>query len=299
MKVERLTIENVQAIGRADIELGPLTVLVGPNGSGKTTALRCLKQALAGSQPTSGVVTISGHGWFSGNNPGPAPAPRPESFHQLPGPVYVRLDPSKLEAPSGLSSGPQYIFDGGEGLAGAITRLILERPELRDVVTEHLRAIVPGFQGVRSRPLGNGLFELRFDYDRFGDVSQKLVSTGTPTSLALLVLVYAERPANRTGLVALIDDPETGLHPGAQEELIRRLAAIVADDSVQIVLATHSPYVVDAAGAENVWVFGRGNDGRSFTRRLTDHPEASRSLNLLTAGEFWGAVGEDWVGKAS
>lgn len=299
MKVERLIIDNVQAIGSAEIELGALTVLVGPNGIGKTTALRCLRWAMDG-EPLSwpGTVRIRGRTWTAQLD-GRTATSDLASLNALAGPVYLRLDPSQLELTSPIPRGHRFLGDQGFGLAGAISRLILERPDLRDLVADQLRAVVPGFRAVRSRPVAPDVFELRFDFDHVADVPQNLVSTGTLTSLALLVLVHAERPANRQGLLALIDDPETGLHPGAQEELTRKLVAVAEHDEVQIVLATHSPYVVDAAGAQNVWVFGRRPDGRSVARRLTDHPDASRSLNVLTAGEFWGAVGEDWVGKAS
>ncbi len=34
--LKRIRIENYRSIGEVDVELGPLTVLVGQNGSGKT-----------------------------------------------------------------------------------------------------------------------------------------------------------------------------------------------------------------------------------------------------------------------
>ena len=39
-----MTIRNFKVLGDADIELGRSVVFVGPNNSGKTTALRCLAE---------------------------------------------------------------------------------------------------------------------------------------------------------------------------------------------------------------------------------------------------------------
>ncbi len=43
----------------------------------------------------------------------------------------------------------------------------------------------------------------------------------------------------------LIDEPETSLHPGAQTELMRYLLQKTKDKNLQIVIATHSPTIVD------------------------------------------------------
>lgn len=45
--------------------------------------------------------------------------------------------------------------------------------------------------------------------------------------------------------IILIDEVETSLHPRAQRRLIRDLAKIAALNELQIVLTTHSPYVLD------------------------------------------------------
>jgi predicted ATPase len=293
MRVSRLLVQNHGPIERAELTLGDLTVLVGPNGVGKTTTLRAIEKLANG-----GPLGRSGSGVLACGDEcvqfaGTENRSQVKTFQRWPMPVYVRLDAASTERPGPLPNGDRLIA-GDSWLAGAVTRLILERPEVHLRLVEQLRQVVPGFAQVRSRPRDGGQFELRFDFDHAPDVRQAEVSTGTLFALSLLVAT-AEGSPNRSGTVVLIDDPETGLHPGAQEELIGRLVAITAPGDVQIVLATHSPYVVDAAGAQRVYVYGRGPTG-SVARPLTDHPDAQRSLEILTAGEFWGSVGEAWVG---
>jgi predicted ATPase len=45
--------------------------------------------------------------------------------------------------------------------------------------------------------------------------------------------------------IVLIDEIETSLHPRAQRRLMRDLARIARDQELQIILTTHSPYVLD------------------------------------------------------
>jgi hypothetical protein len=36
-------------------------------------------------------------------------------------------------------------------------------------------------------------------------------------------------------------------------------------------------------------------EGISHIKRLSDHPDAKRALDVLTTGELWDAEGESWV----
>jgi predicted ATPase len=94
----------------------------------------------------------------------------------------------------------------------------------------------------------------------------------------------------------MLDDVELGLHPKAQRDLIRQLCRIQeTHPKLQILVSTHSPYVVDEFQANDVWVFAPDKEGCAVTKRLSDHPDAKRALEVLTTGEFWSAQGEPWV----
>lgn len=66
----------------------------------------------------------------------------------------------------------------------------------------------------------------------------------------------------RYGLV-LIDEIETSLHPRAQRRLIRDLAKIARDRDLQIILTTHSPYVLDELPPEARIYLMDGADGKT------------------------------------
>jgi predicted ATPase len=67
---------------------------------------------------------------------------------------------------------------------------------------------------------------------------------GEIAAAELLAAVYP-----KYGIV-LIDEIETSLHPRAQRRLIRDLAKIARDQELQLILTTHSPYVLDELPAE-------------------------------------------------
>ena len=51
---------------------------------------------------------------------------------------------------------------------------------------------------------------------------------------------------SREGSLILLDEPETSLHPGAQSAFLKFIADMVKRKKLQVVMATHSPFMVDA-----------------------------------------------------
>ena len=66
---------------------------------------------------------------------------------------------------------------------------------------------------------------------------------------------------------------------------------------LQIIMSTHSPYVIDELTPDEVCLLVPGKDGCAVSRSLSDHPNAKKALEVLTTGEFWSAEGEAWVAK--
>lgn len=64
--------------------------------------------------------------------------------------------------------------------------------------------------------------------------------------------------------IVLIDEVETSLHPRAQRRLIRDLAAICRERELQVVLTTHSPYILDELPLEARAYIMTTSEGRSI-----------------------------------
>ena len=334
--IDKVTIRAFKGIDRVELELAPVTVLVGANGSGKSSVLEgirglrafafeghateAMKLARATGRPGTFVARPSGGGpgvevgapsggtnWVVGWG---ADDPPPT----FPAVIYSAVSPRELSRPSRLSPEGVDLQPDGSGLAAHVTNLRLEFPQRFDDLVARLRRLVPAVRAVRSRSMpaharypamaqgqliddtpSGTLFQLLFDFEGAEGIPQAAVSAGTLAATYLLAQAEAARSAEA---ILLVDDVETGLHPAAQLEMMGILRELAADgDHLRVVVTTHSPYVVDAVEPSTVWVLGPGPKGGSVARRLDSHPDAKKSLEVLTAGEFWGSVGEDWVGE--
>lgn len=228
--------------------------------------------------------------------------PSPKSISQVVGQaIYLRLDPTRIKEPSPVDALPR-LFPNGYGLASVIGHLMQSEPDLHRQLTENLRHIVPTVKGIRTRRIYSHIpptgahgtaDQLLFDTADGRGVPASRQSDGTLHALALLTAFSLDESPRR---IVLLDDVETGLHPEAQRKLVDLLREIVGDGSrVQLLMTTHSPYIVDGMKPEEVWVCGRDKNKRVRVKRLSDLPNVQQALGVLTTGELWGELGEDWV----
>ena len=240
----------------------------------------------------------------------------PQGFRQAMGVVrYIKLVSKNLGEPSYSVDVPPRVELDGSRLASAVAYLKTYKEESFASVLKALQSIVPGIMNVRARPAPVRIKETQFfkiddkviphdkEHDLMGhelvfdmagaqEVPAHSVSEGTLLALALLTLLWSPDCPN----LVLLDDIEQGLHPKAQRELIAQLRKILKQrPELQIVLTSHSPYIVDELEPKEVWLLATDDEGVAHARRLSDHPEADEWLKILSTGEFWDAEGEEWI----
>ena len=86
-----------------------------------------------------------------------------------------------------------------------------------------------------------------------------------------------------------IEEPENGLH----HQLLQTLATEFKQYAQrprgpQVLITTHSPYLIDALSPSEVWILGKGSDGFSTLTRTADI-EGVQSLfeEGLPSGSLW------------
>ncbi|MEA2605090.1 MAG: hypothetical protein QOF89_6082 [Acidobacteriota bacterium] len=176
--IENLSIRNFKVLREVDLELKPLTVIVGPNASGKSSIL----QAIALCQSTQKIpngneldlrsrksqeapsitaridgadVVVSfgpdyssvAKGRFIGLTSDPD-HPEWEERKKWKS-VLLDLDPRKLATPSYPKDVSLSLPSDGEGLSSILAGLQLERTERFSQIVERLRTVVPNLRGVR------------------------------------------------------------------------------------------------------------------------------------------------------
>ena len=133
--------------------------------------------------------------------------------------------------------------------------------------------------------------ELIFDTTSANEIPAYAMSDGTLLALGMIALIHSPESPR----LILMDDIDQGLHPLAQRRLMATLKAFAEKHDKQILLTSHSPYIVDELEAKDVWVMATDEEGISHCERLSKGPNAEFALKVLTTGEFLGAEGEDWV----
>jgi|GEM_PF-2939078 len=91
------------------------------------------------------------------------------------------------------------------------------------------------FNECLNYPLG---FERGLECDR--ELPPDLVPAGAIELLSVLTAVIAAR-----GGVLLLDEPGQNLHPTKQVELLRAIGRLALEQGTQVVIVTHSPYMLD------------------------------------------------------
>ncbi len=226
---------------------------------------------------------------------------------------YFKASSAKLAEPSYSEKIPPVFEPDGKGLASVIAHLVLDAPEQVRLIEDSLRKIVPPIRKVGVRfakvrvkekkiiSIGTSQTaidderdvtgqELFFDTINASSLPAHVMSDGTILVLGLLTLLHSSDLQ-----VILLDDIEAGLHPLAQRQLMQTLRDFAEKHDRQIILTSHSPYIVDALDAKDVWVMATDKEGISRCNRLSNHPDKDRALEVLTTGEFLSAEGEEWV----
>ncbi len=144
-------------------------------------------------------------------------------------------------------------------------------------------------------PEEQGKLKLKFfDQNDVGYWAEE-VSEGVLYFLALLCIVHQPDPPK----LLLLEEPEKGIHPRRIREVMNFIFELARQRNIQIILTSHSPYVVDhfADIPECISVFDR-KDGETVIHNAADIISETNT-KLEAAGEepihYTDALGEYWV----
>jgi hypothetical protein len=198
-------------------------------------------------------------------------------------PRLVRLDPDALRKPSRLlnkNESPFFRDDRGTGLSALLDALRDRGDSSFDDVASQLRAKFPNvslLQLERSEDGNEKSVAVKLKDGTL--VPAQLMSEGMLYFLAFLVVEKLE-PA-----FFLIEEPENGLHPARIAEVMSIIRTM--SETSQVLLATHSPLVVNELEANEVSVLRRSAEkGTSFTL-LSQTADFDRRSQLYAPGELW------------
>lgn len=135
-------------------------------------------------------------------------------------------------------------------------------------VIKHMQVIhARSFSGLELKK-GGGVLSAQFYAP--GDETPLPIKSASDGVLGTLLTLAAAASA-RGGGVVLLDEPDNGLHPFAIRSLVSAFRSLYEERGVNVVLATHSPVILNAFSEtpEDVWVTER-KEGATFPTRLTE-----------------------------
>ena len=145
-----------------------------------------------------------------------------------------------------------------------------------------------------QRAEGKGI---HFEFTAGGElVPAAQVSDGVLLVLAYLTVLYLPQPPR----VLLVEEPENGIHPKRLQDVLKILKDVVKQqEQTQVILTTHSPYVVDLFSPEEVTLCQQMGDGSVSVRRLSESQTVRDQLDVFTLGEIWTAEGDEALSQSS
>jgi predicted ATPase len=202
------------------------------------------------------------------------------------------LQPHAMKWPSQIMALPVLEPDGGN-LAGVVDVMRTGYPESFEALRHDLGRVVPEIKDVLLRTVNGGRKAIVFREQGLpSEVFSFQASDGILRTLALLAALHSpEKPR-----VIVVEEPENGIHPRRLELLVdclRRYAQSSPDGvQRQVIITTHSPYLVDKLRPEEILVATRDDKG-TRVEPIADLERVRKLLEDAPLGEIWhrGSIG--------
>jgi len=317
MDLRHVSIVNYGCIKRATLTLTPLHALIGPNDSGKSTILHALRSAQnlvgqpqtsdpyftngtdltirsddeatyhlnfhAESEHTVSLQSFASSASFRASNKQVATHPAIRECFQPGPPRLLRLDPDRLRAPSQLipDSAPAYFADErGFGLPAVYDHLVNKNVQGFLEIVEDVRRLFPTVRNLQLRNVSSNHKSIEVELTTGQRIAAEFMSEGLLYYLAFAVLKHIASTR-----MLLVEEPENGLHPSRIRDVVQILRVI--SRSTQVVMATHSPLVVNELEPDEVSVITRTPEGGTVARPIAQTPNFERRSEVYALGELW------------
>ena len=232
----------------------------------------------------------------------------------LAGVQFCRWNPRFLALPVGFQNRHQFWIDpSGFGLVSLLDDIDDSDRSIFDGIQSRFRELFPQIKSITfkkepgfvgnpqqdfdlpelNRAPGKGLY---FRFASGEEVRASQVSDGLLLVLAYLAIVNLPKPPR----MLLVEEPENGIHWERLRDVLNILREIVPGRRrTQILMTTHSPYVIDHFAPEEVSICRLGIDGSVAVTRLSDNDIVRKRLDVFTLGEIWSAEGDQQLAERS
>jgi predicted ATPase len=199
-----------------------------------------------------------------------------------------RLPIEKLRMGGSHFTGISELSDNGENLWALLAELFLARDhDGRYIeIDRWMRKAFPEYNGIQMIPASSGHMWASFlQKHRTRKLQPFDVPDGYLQFIAVMTALFAKQKGEPASV--LLDEPDLSLHPWAIRVLSEAMRSAALDWGVQVLVATHSPALIDEFDAEDLLAMEPVNDDGSKVTRLSDNPEWREILDAYTAGSLY------------
>ncbi|MBF0311154.1 MAG: AAA family ATPase [Magnetococcales bacterium] len=258
----------------ATLKMGPLTVLIGPNASGKSNVRDLFRFLLGNFRGCTFEENVFGK-WGEGGNlewpgvrgqlsdyeeatcrfitndnevssdflKGILKSPLPKYFAFM---RFLDLSPDALRRPS--APGLSVLGDRGENLSSALQAICADEKD-KAALLSWLRELTPmAVTDLIFREYADGLIQLAIVEENGRITSAGSASDGTLRLLGLLALILGPKVPK----FLFIEEVENGFHPQGLRLVVDLLQRLAPSRGCQVVVTTHNPYLLSLLSAQTL-----------------------------------------------
>jgi predicted ATPase len=314
--IASIAFHRFKALRATQVSLAPFNLVIGPNGSGKTSLIESIQRlrtlaALPVSEVSFGREMAGPEIEFRFGEPfaglrvklgcesdlvcdtlrlEPAHAAGWDALRREIATMraYV-LDHDALAGAGRRDDGAELAPDGGN-LAAVLAHLQAEHPAAFDALSAEALRLMPEFRALRVRESGGGGVEFALELVEGDVLPAAELSQGTLYLLGLLALAFDPRPPR----LLCIEEIDRGIHPRMLREVRDVLYRLSYPEkgsgraAVQVLTTSHSPYFIDLFRdhPEEVIISQKAGRAARF-ERLSDRPDLPELLREGSLGDMW------------
>jgi predicted ATPase len=179
--------------------------------------------------------------------------------------AFLRLNPVQIGAlqPTRRSGGRIRLAADGANVAEYLIDLRKRSASAYEEITLAMRYVLPYASEVQPQMLDTGIIQrgyLQLLEKRY-EIPGWLMSTGSLRALPLIALLLDPDPPQ----VIFIEEIENGLDPRTIGLIVDLLKAATSSGRTQVISTTHSPYLLDQLGLDDVLLCERKDKGPAFS----------------------------------
>ena len=313
--IASVAFRNFKALRETGLELAPFNLVIGPNGSGKTSLIEALLRlrTLAKLPLAEGVQKPGGpqiEFRFAPPHDGmrvslgctldhvcdllrvaPADAPGWPGLRAALAHIRAyRLDQAAMAEPALARNGAELASNGGN-LAAVLAGLRVRAPGEFAALTAEVLRLLPEFRALELTEGTEGTVEFALRLGDGGRVTADNLSQGALYLLGMLALAFDPAPPS----VLCLEEIDRGIHPRLLREVRDALYRLsypqsfgLARPAVQVIATTHSPYLLDLfrEHPEEVVIAQKHGCAAHF-ERLSDRADVKELLGEGSLGDMW------------